>query len=100
MKSTIEIELDFKHMELVPKEYPDWYGIPDIGFIWHNEWADPELEYKGNLINIHVIEDPMYDLFNEETGKDTYEEFMKYVYNNKDKIYELLEEHINGRIED
>lgn len=19
------------------KEYPDWYGIPGIGYIWHNE---------------------------------------------------------------
>ena len=38
-------------MQLAPKELPDWYGIPDIGFIFINEWNDPHLEYKGKRYN-------------------------------------------------
>ncbi len=29
------------------KELPDWYGIPNIGFVYHGGWADSEVEYKG-----------------------------------------------------
>lgn len=29
------------------RRLPDWYRIPGIKFIYHNEWSDPEIEYKG-----------------------------------------------------
>ena len=29
------------------KELPDWYGLTSVGFVWHGEWNDPEIEYKG-----------------------------------------------------
>lgn len=32
------------------KELPNWYGISDVGFIWHGEWSDSEIEYKGKTI--------------------------------------------------
>ena len=32
-----------------------FYGIENINFIWHGEWNDPEIEYKGNLINYYTI---------------------------------------------
>lgn len=32
-------------------ENGDWHGVPGARFIWHGEWADPEIEYEGHLIN-------------------------------------------------
>ena len=26
---------------------PNYYGIPEVKFIYHGEWSDPELYYKG-----------------------------------------------------
>lgn len=28
------------------KELPDWYGLTGVGFIWHGEWNDPEIDIK------------------------------------------------------
>lgn len=76
------------------KEYPNWCGIPDIGFIYHNSWADPELEYNGKIFNEHIVSDAMRERFIEEfPEKDgDYEAFNQYVYDNKDEVYELLED--------
>lgn len=41
-----------------------WYGLSMIGFIYHGDYADPELEYKGACFNIHAIEDALYDSCN------------------------------------
>lgn len=44
-KSTLKTEL-YKRSDGVydirPQEYPLWYGIPNIGFIYINHWADPD----------------------------------------------------------
>lgn len=77
------------------KEYPDWYGIPDIGFIWHNTQTDPELEYKGKRINSTIIEDAMWSQYREECEEKSVEpdedEFEKYMRENADDVYELIE---------
>ena len=80
------------------KEYPDWYGIPGIGFIWHNTQTDPELEYKGKRINSTIIEDAMWDKWiHDDDGnlipgreKDN-DGFSKYMKENADDVYELIE---------
>ena len=46
---------------LVSKEYPDWYGIPDVGFIWHGEYSDALLEYHGKVYNSFDIEEVMWN---------------------------------------
>lgn len=43
------------------KELPDWYGLTGVGFIWHGEWNDPEIEYKGKRINATIVEDTMWE---------------------------------------
>ena len=82
-------------MQLAPKELPDWYGIPDIGFIFINEWNDPHLEYKGKRYNSVPVEESMWSFFNEwceETcEKPTRELFVDYMQANADEVYELLE---------
>lgn len=80
------------------KELPDWYGISDVGFIWHGEWNDPEIEYKGKRINANIIEDSMWDRWiRDDDGKliDGREHdddgFEKFMLDNKDEVYELIE---------
>lgn len=61
MLSTIEKDLRVINgvATIVPREYPNWYGIEDIGFIWHGTQADPEIEYDGHVINAYIVEDTM-----------------------------------------
>lgn len=75
------------------KEYPNYCGIEDIGYISHGEWADTELEYKGKLFNENVVSDAMYERFVEEFPYEDgdYKAFEKYIRDNKDEVYELLE---------
>lgn len=79
------------------KEYPDWYGISDIGFIWHGEWSDPEIEYDGKRINSTLIEDTMWDRWIHDDCGNLIQErevdedgFSKYMKENVDDIYELI----------
>lgn len=96
------IERDFKVENGVAsfpmKEYPDWYGIPNIGFIWHGEWSDPEIEYKGKRINSTIVEDTMWyeythDEFDRYIPEREFDQdgFSEYMLKNKDKVYELIE---------
>lgn len=79
------------------KELPNWYGIQDIGFIWHGEWSDPEIEYKGRRINCYIVEDTMWERFRDDyegNGKnadDYIEEFAEYMNKYADDVYELIE---------
>ena len=103
MTSTIERDFVVKNgvASFPMKEYPNYYGIEDIGYISHGIWADAELEYKGELFNEHIITDPMYDrfyaYFPEKDGN--YEAFSQYMYDNKDEVYELLEDWSDGNEE-
>ncbi len=101
------IERDFKVENGIAsfpmKEYPDWYGIPGIGFIWHNTQADPEIEYKGKRINSTIIEDTMwYDWTHDDYGNHLSEKenddngFSKYMRENAEEVYELIELAMNG----
>lgn len=82
------------------KEYPNWYGIEDIGFIWHGEWADPEIEYKGKRINSTIVEDTMWERFREDCEEDgeipTEDKFVLYMMVNQEDVYELIELAMEG----
>lgn len=97
MLSTIEKDLicTNNNWVLTRKEYPNWYGIPDIGFIYHNNWEDPEIEYKGKRFNSHDIQDTMWEYFNEaceeSTIKPTDDGFGLYTKDNQDLVYEMLD---------
>lgn len=80
------------------EDYPDWYGIEGIKYIWHNSWADPEIEYKGERCSCFTVEDTMWERWTHdddgnyipERGNDE-EGFMKYMLNNADEVKELCE---------
>ena len=100
MISTIERDFIVKDgvASFPMKEYPDYCGIEDIGYISHGEWSDAELEYKGILHNESFTADSMYkrfiEDFPEKDGDD--EAFSKYVYDHKDVVYEMLEWEANN----
>lgn len=97
MLSTIERDLYKVNgmMAIGWKELPNYCGIPDIGYIWHNEWADPELEYKGKRVNAANVEMSMWEDYNIECEflgtEPTDDGFAEYIRQNKEDVYELIE---------
>ena len=99
MISTLERENSIKGMLFGKmKELPNWYGFTDIGFVWHNEWSDPEIEYKGKRINANIIKDSMWErwIYNNDGNlidgrENDVEGFEKFMLDNKDEVYELIE---------
>ena len=78
-----------------------WYGIYPIRFIWHGPWSDPELSAHGVTVNVHDIEDYLWDIFNgemEEKGisfekdNDLYTAFEKWMLDNKDYVKETFKD--------
>ena len=84
---------------------PNWYGIEGIKFIWHNEWADPEVEYKGKRCSCYIIEDTMWQRwtypddinYSEERGKDE-KGFAQYMKDNAEEVKELCELALFGEV--
>ena len=104
MRSTIEYGNDLVSIiHGVYKELPDWYGIPDIGYVWKGTQSDPDIEYKGKRINSTIIEDTMWnrwthdddDNYLPEKAKDDVG-FAKYMQANADEVKELIELAMGG----
>lgn len=73
------------------KELLDWYGLTGVGFIWHGEWNDPEIEYKGKRINATIVEDTMWERWIRDDDGRLIDGFKKFMLDNKDEVYELIE---------
>ena len=96
------LERDFKIENGVAtfpmKELPNWYGIEDIGFVYHGAYSDSEIEYKGKRLNATIVEDTMWERFKEECdeqGKkadDCVDYFDNhYMKEHADDVHELIE---------
>lgn len=105
MISTMETDLVFENgvAKMVWKEYPNWYGIEDVGFIWHGSWSDPEIEYKGKRINSTIVEDTMWERFREECEErgenaDSCIDYFDnhYMKEHTEDVYELIELAMEG----
>ena len=35
-------------------------GVPGSTFIWHGEWSDPEVLWKGISLNVNDVEDKLW----------------------------------------
>lgn len=79
----------------IPKE---WYrGIENITFIWMGSWNDPLLGYKGYAVNEPYVTDGLYEIYHEETGEDDPDEgFTSWLQENRDLLYESLDEIIQS----
>ncbi len=62
---------------------PYWYGIPSVQFIYHGEWADPEIYYRGRYYNAESVEEELYAIWREQIEYDEtrydFDEWMKKV---------------------
>lgn len=79
------------------KELPNWYGIPDVKFIYHNNWSDPEVFYNGKRYNPVETENTMWiNWLYDENGnfvrerEDDMDGFRSYMVNNRDMVIEYL----------
>lgn len=100
MLSTIQKEIQYIDgiYHLKPKQYPDYCGLSDIGFIYKNCWDEPVLEYKGQVFGSSMVEDTMWEMFLEDGGNESDDKaFTLYVQENKDEVYALLNEEIDRR---
>ena len=52
--------------EVIEEQDQTWRGVPGTRFIWHGEWSDPEIEYKGQLINANEVEDALWNNYIQE----------------------------------
>ena len=85
------MELDLKKGEIATNLGDTWRGVPGTRYIWHGEWADPEIEYKGYLINANDVEDFFYDRYMEGIqdqgfGTEGYDEAFDDWMNKQSKI--------------
>lgn len=75
--------------------YPLYCNVPDVYFIYHGTWSDPEVMYEDKLFNLPVdVEEPLwnnYECYCEENGiKASDDGFAEYVESNPDELYEVL----------
>ena len=88
---------------VTPKPNKLYCGVPDVYFIYHGEWADPEVMYKGKYFNLPVdVETPLWSEYEEcceEFGKKTTDEgFAEWVGNNPVNVYDVLNNLIESGI--
>lgn len=61
------------------KSIAPWRGCPDIMFGYYNDYADPDLLYKGYVFNYWDIEAALWENFTEEFPNSTDDAFSSYV---------------------
>ena len=73
----------------------NYLGLDDIKYCFINQWADPELYYQGKIYNAAELESNLYSDFYEyvqETGiSENYENYEKWLIDNKYLVYEWLD---------
>ena len=71
-------------------------GIGDVHILWHGEWADPELEYNGMVVNYRYVEDAMYSNFQYECEMNHTDHraisFTRYCMDRAEQVRQLIED--------
>ena len=71
----------------------NYCNIPGVAFIYHNDWADPELIYKDHVFNVHDAEDLLWDEFQAQTNdQGTVDEYASFVQANPSLLTDLLDD--------
>ena len=71
-----------------------WRGVEGVEFLWHGEWADPELRYGNIVANCHTVEDELhYDASEELPEDDAYgDEFSKWCQEHREDVIKAIYE--------
>ena len=77
-----------------------WRGCKNIEFIWHGEWSDPELRFKGHTIDVWSIEDFCCDVMHEEgLNTDDDKVFNSWVRKHQELIEQTIIEYSQAKEE-
>ena len=69
-----------------------WFGIKDAEFIYHGDWNDPEVEYKGVSLNYWDIESGLLEVYRDEHPEDRNDKgFDKWMAEHPEEIKSELE---------
>ena len=72
--------------------WPLWMGIYGFRFVYHGDWADPEIIWHGHTMNINDIQDPMWEQYAEHCRslgvKTTEDGFVLYCRKNVESMRE------------
>lgn len=74
-------------------KYSKYYGCEDVAFIYFNEWADPQIEYKGFLWSEWAIQAALRENFSEYGTPYKKSDFAEYV---RDNVVEYLKDCLYG----
>lgn len=74
-------------------------GIKDIEFVWHGEWSDPALIYKGHSFNYWDVEDALWGDYVEQECEGNADKgddyaFALWLKKNTDYVYGYLDDWI------
>lgn len=72
-----------------------WRGVVGTRFIWHGEWADPEVEYDGELLNANELDDYAWDVYKDTICVEQGTECSEEEFNNlpSDWFAEIIEDY-------
>ena len=69
-----------------------WFGIKDAKFIYHGDWNDPEVEYKGVSLNYWDVESGLLEIYRDEHPEDRNDKgFDKWMAAHPEEIRSQLE---------
>lgn len=72
------------------KQY--YYGLRDVELVWHGEWSDPELIYKGYGFNYYDIDMCLYDDYIEDrNANNNVVSFKEWIKDNAYLAYDYLD---------
>ena len=43
-----------------------WHGIRGARFVYHGDWGDPEIIYKGTSLDYYDVDEAAYDVYKDE----------------------------------
>ena len=84
---TVEKEEELDELDEAFLAESTYRGISGTTWLWHGEWADPEVAYRGRIFNVNDIEDHLWSVYEDEcfdNGTDATEDgFDKWIDGSK-----------------
>lgn len=75
-------------------ENENFYGVKGVKFLYKNNSTDPAVIYKNHVFDYYDIEDSLYSDFKDDFPNGTDDRFEKWVVENSEDVYSLLDEMI------
>ena len=80
--------------------WPLWMGIRGFRLVYRGDWSDPEIIWHGHVMNIHDLEDPMWDLYEERSKENgvpaTEEGFARFCKEETETLRDYAQDVIDG----